>query len=202
MTFSILTGAKSVTGSIKSWQNYAQIDSEGVLTDAEAMIFQRLRVREMRASENLTVKVGASSVDLPDGFLDPLKLRDITNDCNLGMLSEEQLEDMRTWTDAVLDSGDPSVFGIYDEALQFDCKTTTQWRARLIFYRKPDALSTSNETNWMCTRYPHVLRMACLAVAARFAHDSEMHQREQSLLFAEIDNLNALDEQSRRGQEN
>lgn len=202
MNFTTLTGAKTVTGSIMSWQNYGRIDAEGVLLEAEAMIYQRLRVREMRSTDTLTIKVGASSVDLPDGFLDPLKLRDITNDMTLGLKSEDGLEDIRSWTDGVLDSGDPAFYAIYDEALQFDCRTSVQWRARALFYKRPDYLSESNETNFLCTRYPHILRMACLATAARFAHDDEMYNREQRLLETKIDDLNALDEMSRRGQDN
>ena len=202
MTFTVLTGAKTVSGSIKSWQNYSKIDSEGVLLESEAMIFQSLRVREMRASETLTVKVGAAGVDLPDGFLDPLKLRDITNDSDISIKSEEMIEDLRSWTSGVLDSGDPSCFAIFDEQFQFDCATTTQWRARALFYKKPDVLSTSNERSFLTDRYPHILRMACLATAARFSHDDEMYNREQRLLEAKIQELNAMDEQSRRGQDN
>lgn len=202
MTFSILTGAKTVTGSIRSWQNYAKVDPESVLADAEGMVFTRLRVREMRTSENLTVAVGAGSIDLPDGFLDPIKTRDITNNFTLDPKSEEALEEMRSWTAGVLDSGDPSAFGIYDESFMFDCKTTTAWKLRSIFYKKPDLLSESNERSFLTDRYPHMFRMACLAVAARFEHNEELFQREQRLCFSEIDEINARDELARRGQDN
>lgn len=201
MTFTTLVGLKTVSGSIKSWLNYGKVDSEGVLLEAETMIYQRLRVREMRASDTLTVGVGKASVDLPDGFLDPLKLRDITNDCKIRLKSEGKLEDLRTWTAGVLDSGDPAYYAIYDEQYQFDCRTTTAWRARALFYKQPDPLSTSNETSFLTTRYPHILRMACLATGARFANDDEVYAREQRLLEGKIDDLNAADEQSRRGQE-
>lgn len=201
MTFTTLTGLKTVSGSIKSWMNYGKIDSEGVLLEAETMIYQRLRVREMRSSDTLTVGVGKASVDLPDGFLDPLKLRDITNDCNITLKSEDELEDIRTWTAAVLDSGDPSYYAIFDEQMQFDCKSTSAWRARALFYKQGDPLSASNESNFLCTRYPHILRMACLATGARFANDDEVFAREQRLLEGKIEELNAMDEMSRRGQD-
>lgn len=200
MTFTTLVGLKTVSGSIKSWMNYGKVDAEGVLLEAETMIYQRLRVREMRSSDTLTVGVGKASVDLPDGFLDPLKLRDITNDCRITLKSEDEIEDIRTWTDAVLDSGDPAYYAIYDEQIQFDCKTTTAWRARALFYKQPDPLSTSNETAWITTRYPHILRMACLATGARFANDDEVYAREQRLLEGKIEELNIQDEFSRRGQ--
>lgn len=197
MNFTILTGAKSVAGSIKSWQNYDKLDAESILAEAETMIYERLRVREMRASDSLPVRVGASSLDLPDQFLDPILTWDITNDVEIEPKDEADLERMRSWTAAVLDSGDPAFYAVYDEAFQFDCTTTTAWRLRTVFYRRPDPLSTSNTSNWLCTRYAHLLRMSCLATGARFAHDDELFAREQRLLYATIDEVNARDEMGR-----
>ena len=166
------------------------------------MIYTRLRVQQMRTSESLSVAVGKSYIDLPDGFIDPIGLRDITNDCDLVLKDEGDLERLRAWTSGVLDSGDPAYWSVFDDAIQFDCKATTALTARMMFYKQPDALSASNETNFLTRRYPHVLRMACLATAARFSHDDEMFQREQRLALAEIDLINAQDELSRRGQDN
>lgn len=202
MTFTTLTGDKSVAGSIRSWQNYGKVDAEGVLEEAEAMTYQRLRVREMRSSTTLTIPAAAASIALPTGFLDPLVLRDITNSCDIELRAEEWMESIRTWTNGELDDGDPAFYGIYDELFQFDCKTTVEWQARALFYKRGAALSAENETNFLTDRYPHVLRMACLATAARFSHDDDMFAREQRLFEAKVDELNAMDEFSRRGQEN
>src|SRR5438309_36597 len=40
MTYATLTGAKTVPGSIMSWVNYAKLDIEQVLEEAQAVIFQ------------------------------------------------------------------------------------------------------------------------------------------------------------------
>jgi hypothetical protein len=197
MTFTILTGAKSVDGSIKSWMNYARVDAEGVLLEAETMIAERLRVREMRVSDTLPVSVGDSGIDLPDQFLDPIEVRDVTNDSDIEYRDPSDLERMRSWTAAVLDSGDPAYYAVFDEQFQFDCKTTTAWTLRTLFYQRPTPLSSSNKTNFLTTRYPHILRMACLATGARFNRDDETFAREQRLLFASIDEANAKDEMAR-----
>lgn len=197
MTFTTLVADKSTSGSIKSWQNYSKLDSEGILEEAQAMIYGRLRVREMRTADQFTVRVGLSSIDVPDGFLDPILAWDITNDCEIVPKEESDLERMRSWTDGVLDTGDPAFYAVYDEAFQFDCKTTTLWKLRATFYKRPDYLATSNPTNWLTKRYPQLLRMACLATGARFAHDDEMFAREQQLLFREIDELSVGDEMAR-----
>jgi hypothetical protein len=197
MSFATLTGAKSVDGSIKSWMNYSRIDAEGILEEAQAMIYGRLRVREMRASDQFTVRVGASSVDEPDGLLDAILFWDITNDVEICSKEDSDLERMRSWTDGVLDDGDPAYYALYDELINFDCKTTIQWRLRTLFYKQPDYLADSNPTNFLTKRYPHLLRMACLATGARFNDDEARFTREQQLLFAEISNIAVEDEMGR-----
>lgn len=198
MTFTTLTGDKSVSGSIKSWQNYSKVDAEGVLEEAQAMIYARLRTREMKTSDLFPVRVGAGSLDLPDGYLEAIQLKNLTTGCRLAYRDEADVEDMRTYDDSgVLDTGDPSFYGEYDEAFQFECRTTTAWKMKALFYKQPDYLSSSNLKNFLTIRYPHMLRMACLATAARFAHDDDMFAREQKLLFNEIAEISAGDEMSR-----
>lgn len=201
MTFSILTGSKTTDGSIAHWSNYALLDAPGILTEAQQMLYSRLRVREMRASASLSFAVGDYTKALPTGFLEPMVLRDITNDCEIILRSEGDLEELRSWTSGMLDDGDPSSYSIYDELIQTDAKTVTAWSARMLYWKQPTALAaTTNETNFITERYPQLLRMACLAVASRFRKDWETFNIEQKLCFAEIDNVMARDEYVRIGQ--
>ena len=83
MSFTSLTADKTTVGSIKSWQNYSKMDAEGILEEAQSMIYMRLRCREMKTSDQFAVKAGAASYDLPEGFLDPIMVKDITNDVEI-----------------------------------------------------------------------------------------------------------------------
>jgi hypothetical protein len=194
MSYTTLVAAKSEPGSIRSWMNYAKIDVEGVLEDAQAMIYNRLRVRDMKASDVLPVAVGAGSANLPDDFIEAILVRDITNNFDLDERDEKLLEGLRSYTNGVLDIGDPAYFADYDDALNFDCKTTTAWKMKLIYYQTPAPLSSSNPKNFLTRKYPQLLRMACLAVAARHNHDAEIFATEQKLLFIEIDELKVNNE--------
>ena len=194
MSFTSLTADKTTVGSIKSWQNYSKMDAEGILEEAQSMIYMRLRCREMKTSDQFAVKAGAASYDLPEGFLDPIMVKDITNDVEIDYKDELVLENMRVWSAGVMSSGDPAAYGVYDEAFNFDVKSTAAWTMRVMFYKTPDALSTGNSTNFLTKRYPHLVRMACLATGARFAHDNEIFVREQGLLFKEIDEMSVTDE--------
>jgi hypothetical protein len=200
MSYTSLVADKSVAGSIRSWQNYGKVDAEGVLLDAQAMLMQRLRVREMRSTVTFVVDAGDSDAPLPDRFLDPIELRNITHDCEIENVEEETLSQRQSWVNGELRSGDPAWYSILDEKFNFDCKAAQSFTARLIFYRRPEWLSASNPTNFLTNRYPHVLRAACLAYAAKHFKDMESYTRELREVLALVDDVNAESDLSRRGQ--
>lgn len=76
MNFLELVGPKSGPGSLLNWVNYKKVPAEVVLEEAQALIYSRLRVREMRASAVITLPVQAFSVALPTGFLEAIAMRD------------------------------------------------------------------------------------------------------------------------------
>src|SRR5436190_430079 len=121
MDFTSLTADKSTSGSIRRWVNHADVDADAVLEDAQALIFQTLRVREMRTVfPDLTMAIADSSKALPAGFLDPIRLVDKTNNIRLHLKTEEWLEDRRSYDAGSLATGTPGFFAIYGEAFQFD----------------------------------------------------------------------------------
>lgn len=80
MTYATLTGSKSAAGSILGWTSYNKLDVLTVIDEAQSLLFQSLRVREMRSELTFGMNVGFSEVALPTGFLDPIgRLYDITN---------------------------------------------------------------------------------------------------------------------------
>jgi hypothetical protein len=72
MTYTSLVGDKNTAGSIARWVNYAKLDADQILQEAQSLIYSMLRVREMRAHFNFTVAIGGDRVALPTGFLDPI----------------------------------------------------------------------------------------------------------------------------------
>jgi hypothetical protein len=72
MTWTSLTSAKGVSGSIANFVNYSKLDINTVLDEAQALIYSILRVREMRSSFYITVTVGQTNVALPANFQDPI----------------------------------------------------------------------------------------------------------------------------------
>src|SRR4051812_246682 len=106
MDFTSLTADKSTSGSIRRWVNHADVDADAVLEDAQALIFQTLRVREMRTVfTDLALVIGDSSKALPAGFLDPIRLVDKTNNIKLRLRTEEWMEDFREYDSGNLATG-------------------------------------------------------------------------------------------------
>ena len=64
-----LTAAKTTLGSIANWVNRTDLPTDNILLEAEAKIYERLRVREMQVITTLTVAADENSVSLPSDFL-------------------------------------------------------------------------------------------------------------------------------------
>lgn len=210
MNYTQLVADKDTAGSIKNWTNFARIDAETVLAEAESLIFtgytagrsfSALRVREMRSTASLTLAEGESSLALPTRFLDPILLRDITNNLKMTLRGEDWMENSREWEDdGTLSIGMPLNFAIYDEMIQFDRLAEDATNYRFLYYAKPAPLSSSATTNWLTERYPRLLRLACTAMAADFQHHTERFNQAMGELSVMIQSVNAESDLSRRGE--
>lgn len=98
MTWTSLVAPKGTTGSLANWVNYSKLDIPTVLDEAQSLLFQLLRIREMRQAWIFGLTAGASQIALPARFLDPIgKLRDLTNGGNLSHLTDSRVEDARCY---------------------------------------------------------------------------------------------------------
>lgn len=100
MDYTSLTASKGTAGSILNWVGYSKLDAPTLLEEAQSLIYQFLRVREMRKEWVFGVSVGQASVDLPSRFLDPIgKVCDETNSIEYDHLIETKLQSRRTYDD-------------------------------------------------------------------------------------------------------
>jgi hypothetical protein len=80
MSHTSLVASKGTTGSLANWVNYTKLDTETVLEEAQSLLFQLLRTREMRSEWTFGIAAGASEIALPARFLDPIgRVYDIKN---------------------------------------------------------------------------------------------------------------------------
>lgn len=198
-TYSTLTGAKSVQGSIANWVNRTDLPVADILIEAEAHIYERLRVREMLAIETMTFAVNTNSVALPTGFLDPIEYRPYGWGDSLLYVAEMSLEAHRD-TAGALFSSTPSRWSIIGETAYVDVSCSSAFGGKLMFYKRPDPLSSSNETNFLTIRYPSLLRNACMAKA--FEHMKDWTAAASYIQMAEgkIEEASATNDLYRRSQ--
>lgn len=283
LNYSTLVAAKGTAGAIANWVGYNKIDVETVLQEAQTVLFQSLRVREMRTQYVFGLAIGQSNVALPPRFLDPigeisdnrgLRYRnaggetavvrrryftavsggtlgtnpftsgaqyssnlnvyianhgltqgsDITfpsgvpavdginiagltfpviaivdaNNITITSPSGDQAVSGGvngggsgvTWTANMLNKATPSTWAIFDEAIQFDNASDTAIQCRMLYFRNPPLLSTTNQTNFITNRYPRLLREATNAAAASFMKDDDEEQKALTKLAALIEATN------------
>lgn len=288
MTYTSLVASKGATGSLANWVNYTKLDTPAVLDEAQSLLFQLLRVREMRTEWTFGIAVGDSEIVLPARFLDPIgRLYDIKNGYPIKHRIETDIAGVRgydnslsgdfdtdpfTTTDAsslvsvelvghtitqgstitiedadpvggldlngtfpvvtitdadnlVIDTdteassaavgggataaytankliaASPTRWGIFDEKLKLDCAMETASQFKMLYYRSPKPLSTTNLSNWLTNRYPKLLRVACMAAAADYMKDDTEYQKHLTALTALVGSTAAENDLQYRGAE-
>jgi hypothetical protein len=121
MTYTSLVAPKGTTGSIAGWAGYsdAKLDLPAILDEAQALIWQSLRVREMRTEFTFGIPANGSRASLPSRFLDPIgRLIDTTNGMKYRHLTESSVKDMQNFEQVAGSFGtDPFTTGAANSGL-------------------------------------------------------------------------------------
>lgn len=149
----------------------------------------------------LNIAANALTAPLPSDFLDPIVVLD-------QYMRPLKLRDQKSLMGRIGTTGSPpsgfvssvpTSYCITGEAYNFDCAANAALAYWQVYYQQPAYLSADNQTNFLTNRYPHVLRTACLAIAADFRGDDDDYQRCSGRLTALIGDLAAKDDLANRG---
>jgi hypothetical protein len=199
ITYTVLTGSKTTEGSIKNWVNRSDIPGDNILLEAEAWIYERLRVREMQARAEFQVDSGSNSEALPADFIDPISWVPYGYTDPLPFYHEDQLQEQRD-SDGTLVSGTPSRWVIIGTTVYVDVSASANFTGQLHYFSRPDALSASNETNFLTTRYPSLLRHACMMKAYEHMKDDQRARAYLQTAMQSLSEAMMTNEMFRRGQ--
>lgn len=200
-TFTTLTGAKTVEGSIRAWCNHASVPAEDVLTEAQAFIYERLRTFEMRVTLPFTAAIGASSLTLPADFLAPIKLVIDNGDPDGLPYRHEAIFTRSLDEDGDLTEGTPSCWTLHNDAILFDCELDEAIAGDLWYYAIPDPLSADNQTNFLTRKYPTLLRRACMMFGYEFLKRTDVFKDAMVMTEQAIERANVSSDSARMGQE-
>ena len=202
--YSTLIAAKTTDDSIKNWLNRGDLPVTAILTEAQAEIYQRLRVREMMTDEAFSFASAASSKalsTLSGTFLDPVKFVPYQWGDELPYVNPEFFSPGRDEDGALFSASTPSRWCIIGETAHLDVLLSAAFAGRMMYYAQPAALGLSNETNFLTTRYPALLRKACMKAAFEHMKDTPKAQEYMAYAMADIREANATNEMWRRGQQ-
>lgn len=203
INWTTLTAAKSTSGSIANWVNRSDLPTTNILIEAEAWIYQYLRVREMVTDEAVTIAEDASSKalsTLSGTFLDPVHFIPYEWGTELLYVNEANFKPGRTSAGALYE-GTPSYWTIINATMHVDVLCNAAFSGRMMYYAQPAALSVSNETNFLTVRYPRLLRQACLIMAYEHMKDDQRAQQYTVMAMGSIEEANRTNEMFRRGQQ-
>lgn len=137
----------------------------------EERIFQDLRVREMEDRQQATMSTSSRYLALPTGYIEMRRLH-FTDDSgyvyDLSFVTPEQLNDRIN-----LQAGKPLLFTTIGSEMEFDRVPDDTYTVQMSFYKELTALSDSNTTNDILTKYPSVYLYASLISAEGFLGPDE-----------------------------
>lgn len=105
------------------------------------------------------------------------------------------------YTCDILSQGSPLFWMITDELIKFDFAFDQQTVCELYYFKSPGLLSSTNQTNWLTNRYPHLLRETCNVLAVDWMRDSEEYQKHLTALTAKVQAVSIENDMFWRGAE-
>ena len=132
------------------------------IADAENRIYNDLRVRAMEAAYAGTT----GSTTLPTGFLEWIFM--YVDDTVEQKLTRRDAEWIYTRYPDRAGGGRPVYFAREGDGLIFGPSPDATYSLAGRYYKKLDALSDTNTTNWLITDAPELIRFAALAEAAPY----------------------------------
>lgn len=133
----------------------------------EERIYRELKVRQMETAFSDTIASGV--VALPSGFRGWKSLR--VDGSPSVILQATDLDSLLRQYPSRASDGCPSVYAINGANVDFGPYPDSAYTIKGTYWKKLDALSDSNTSNWLITDAPYLLLWASLCEAAPFCQD-------------------------------
>lgn len=169
MDYTTLIASKTTSGSIRRWMNYDALDVDAVIEDAMGWINARLRVPAMRKDWTGTIALNAETLSFPSDFVEEVWFgHTYPGRGRIHGMIPADAEALRTRneTTGALDERQPSRYWLGSDppVARFDARADRAYNVRLVYLGKL-ALDSGTPTNWLTSRYPRIVRAACLGIA-------------------------------------
>ena len=159
---------------IADWLHRTDLNSviPSFILDGESRIYNDLRVRAMEESYSETIVDGVTNI--PDGLLEWKNL--YVNTSPIQKLDRKSAEWIYQNYPNRTGDGTPKYFAEDNGLIIFAPYPNSSFVIKGTYYKRPEALSTSNVTNWFLENAPDLVRYAALAEATLYTRDYQLNQ--------------------------
>ena len=166
------------------------------ITLAEARLARELRTRKMLVVARADTVAGVETLSLPATFLEMRDVHIRTNPVrSLTYLSPNTF----FATARTTDSGNPLNYTILSSEIQFAPIPDSEYSVQMLYYVKPDVLSSTNPSNIFLVNYPDALLYASLGEAEPYLMNDARLQVWSALYDRAISTINVSDQNSEYG---
>ena len=163
---------------IANWLNRSDLTSviaEDFIVLAEADFNSKLRIRQMHSQTTITIDAETEST--PTGFLQARDFYILSNNDKYAMnyLSPAQMDSIK----GTSMSGLPVAYTILGSTFRFSPRPADSYSGILNFYKKFDALSATNTSNYILTDHPAIYLYGSLFHASNFLGGIDPNQSQQ-----------------------
>jgi len=188
MNYHQLTADKSTEGSVRNYVNQ-NVPVAILIRQAESYLYRRLRLRDQLTTVGGTITSGSSTVALPTDYLaaKQVKLTGANNSVLTRKLPEVLQASVTYSSGTTRTTGVPTAYYTDGSNIVFDLVTNAAYTYEMIYFKEPAALTSSNATNFLTTRYPRMLLAATCAFANEYLKDDTEKQYWLAIVTAEIE---------------
>lgn len=164
-----ITDYATLKTEVAAWLNRSDLTNEvpGFIQLGEFRIYRDLRVRQMEAA--LSVAISSGVIAVPTGYLE-MKLAYV-NGSPMRKLERKDAEWIYLNYPTRSSDGTPKFFAREGTNFIFGPYPDSAYTVKGTYYKKLDALSGTNTTNWLITDVPDLILFASLCEAAPFLQD-------------------------------
>lgn len=219
-SWSVLTGSTNTSGAIARFLNKSTLtsgpggDADLILSEATSWIFARLRHWQMLTAPALAVMAtgaGSDQIALPTGMLEPDQIWIAGVPAGSSSFFQQILTQTlpqrlyQLWNfngSGTRVPQTPIAYSFNESFIQLDSPPDLPYPYYTTYYKQPDDLSNSNQTNFLTAHYQRLLRVTTMMIGAEWAKESNQGQYDRTYWLQqaedEIQNVQAQSDRARR----
>ena len=187
LDYKTLVGDRDCDGSIKNWVNHDKAPSTSILIEAQAWIYERIRVRQMLTTlPAASLAIGAETIALPSDYRQPYFFMFTANASVAKSIPQYKMLDFvisqfNYQADGTRTRARPRYWATDAANIQFETESDKVYPYLFKYYAALADLGPTNQTNFLTSRYPRLLR----TISVSFAYE-RLKNRDERIYYLKL----------------